>query len=133
MLAHAHMYVLLWLWLVTASLGPLRHAPLCSLCRLVFGRARQSARTSHAGGVATGVGVASKRWVGLPCLREEGKLAASCGQEPATPCAMLFWTALSLALSLRLALARSGVESSKCGGTRIPIPDKPIGRCPRGS
>lgn len=26
---------------------------------------------------------------------------------------MLFWTALSLALSLRLALARSGVESSK--------------------
>lgn len=32
------------------------------------------------------------------------------GQEPATPGAMLFWTALSMALSLRLALARSGIE-----------------------
>lgn len=42
-------------------------------------------------------------------------------QEPATPGAMLFWTAFSMALSLRLALARSSIERGKCGETRIPI------------
>lgn len=42
--------------------------------------------------------------------------------------AMLSWTALGLALSLRLALARSGAERGECAGGRPGLPFPPPAR-----
>lgn len=59
---HAHTYVPLWLLRVTASLGPLWHASLCSLGRLAFALATECTRLPS--GAWPRVGVASPRWVG---------------------------------------------------------------------
>lgn len=87
-------------------------------------RARLSARATQAGRGREWVWLLRGGW-GLTHGRRASQLPAVVGQEPATPGAMLFWTALSMALSLRLALARSGVERGKCGETWIPVPHSP--------
>lgn len=69
------------------------------------------------GGGASGGGARAGRAAARPAAPER----ASGERRPSAPVpsrAMLPWTALSLALSLRLALARSGAERGECGGAR---------------
>lgn len=84
-------------------------------------RARLSARAIQAGRGREWVWLPRCGW-GLTHGRRASQLPAVVGQEPATPGAMLFWAALSMALSLRLALAQSDLERGKCGEKRIPVP-----------